>query len=805
MSRFFQIITYPWWAYRRLYVGKSWWKKCLIVLATFFLFIVLFILSVSFNLFGLFGESPSAEEIMHPRQAQASEVYSSDGVLIGRYFRENRSSVPYDSISPHFINALIATEDERFFQHWGVDVYGTLAAVKDVILGHPRGASTITQQLVKNIYRMRTRYSSGPVGKIPGMDILIKKTKEIVIALQLEMSYSKQDILRMYANTVDFGSNAYGIKSAARLYFNTTPSSLKPEQAAVLVGLLKATSTYNPRLNPDKSLERRNLVLRKMCEGGYLSSADAERLQREPIRLHYVPLVGAGNAQSYFLDAVRIQLREKCPDLDPEADGLRIYTTLDMRMQRYAEDAVMQQMRSLQLQFLAHWTGAGDPWRDDYGRVIPNFIWKAARRTETYRNLSALYGGDEQKVRRAMSQPHSVKLFSYNGVQEQMMSSLDSLRHMLSYLHAGFMAMEPRSGYVRAWIGDVSYPTWQFDNVTARHQPGSTFKLFVYATAMERGRLPSDQILDDEVEVQVGGGFGAPPVIWKPSNASGHFSGQMLTLREAFARSVNSVAVKLAMQVGTEQIIFKARDMGVSSPLPSSPTIALGAAEVSLCELVAAYSTVAAGGTYVEPVLVEKICNASGVVLYEARPEPHVALSEMSAFYMQELLKAGVNDAGGTSARLKSYIGSDIAAGLIDVGGKTGTTNRYSDAWYVGVTPGLVGGAWVGGEYRSIHFRTGALGQGSRAALPIFGMFIQRVLSDAALRERYLTHFSLPLRDVFASAYNPDSMKHDTLTYPADMYEDTVYGYSNLWSSSPQENEELPDEHEEYHGELFDY
>lgn len=788
MSQFIYIITYPWRAYKRLYQGKPWWGKTLLAVATVFVAMALFVFSVTVNLFGLFGDSPSTDEIMFPRQPQASEVYSSDGELIGKFFQENRSNVPYDSISPHFINALIATEDARFYKHWGVDFYGMFSAFKDILSGHPRGASTITQQLVKNIFRMRSRYSSGPIGKVPGMDMLVKKTKEIVIAIQLEMAFSKEDILKMYANTVDFGSNAFGIKSAARLYFNTTPSALTADQAALLVGLLKATSTYNPRLHPDKSLERRNLVLEKMSDQGYISSSEAYSLMQKPLGLNYVPSVSAGGSQSYFLEALRIQLREKCPELDIETDGLKIYTTLNMRMQRYAEASVLQQMRWLQQQFYNHWAGA-EPWRDEDGRPVKGFLQRAARRTEAYRNLASLYGDDEKKIMKAMSEPHSVKLFSYGGVQERTMSSLDSLRHMLHFLHAGFMAMEPGTGFVRAWIGDVNYPTWQHDNVTARHQPGSTFKLFVYATAMERGRLPSDEILDDEIEVQVGGGSGAFPAVWKPSNASGTFSGKMLTLREAFSRSVNSVAVRLALQVGVDQIIARARDMGVNSPLPSTPTIALGAAEVSLRELVAAYATVAAGGSYVEPVLVEKITNSSDVVIYEAHPSHHVALSETAAFYMQQLLKAGVSDAGGTSGRMREYIGSDLAANALDLGGKTGTTNAYSDAWYVGVTPNLVGGVWVGGEYQAIHFRTGALGQGSRAAMPIFGMFMQKVLGDASLRKRYLAHFPPPISDIPPSSYLPDSMQRDTLIDYSDIFNDSLYNTDNLWLRNDNEEE----------------
>lgn len=728
--------------YRNLYRGRAWYTKTLIVFLTMIVLFVLYIVALLTNFLWLFGKSPSLNDIMHPKNAEASELYSADGKLLGKYFNENRTAVPYDSIAPAFFDALISTEDERFYEHHGIDFTALGAAVKDAARGRARGASTISQQLVKNMFRVRTQYSTGLLGKIPGMNIVIMKSKEMSLAVGIEMMSTKKEILTMYANTVDFGSNAYGIKTAARTYFNTTPAKLTVEQAAVLVGLLKATSAYNPRINPQKSLARRNVVLDNMRQHGHLTAEQCRQLKEKPIELDFHVETAYDGQALYFREAVADWLKDKAPELDPYSDGLKIYSTLDTRMQRYAEEAVREQMKVVQRNFNSHWSGQPEVWRNEKGEIIPHFIEDIARRSDDYKRLSAKYQGDEKAIFEELNRPHRVVLFDYDkDTIVKTLSTLDSIRYMVRFMHTGFVSMEPATGHVKAWVGDIDFKTWKYDKVKAMRQPGSTFKLFVYAAALRKGKLPSDVVRDSYIEMNVYDPKRDTTEIWRPRNANGVFSGRDLPLRTAFAQSVNTVAVKLGQEVGIPNVIETAHSMGILSPLDNTPSLALGSNDVNLFELVNAYATVANNGTRVEPVLVTKVVDREGNVVFEAQLETQKVLNDEVAFYMQKLLEAGVRDGGGTSQALGSmqYMGSFDQR--IDFGGKTGTSNNHSDAWFVGVTPGLVGGAWVGGEYRSIHFRTGALGQGSRTALPIFGLFMKKVLSDASLATRYLQRY----------------------------------------------------------------
>lgn len=740
-------------AYLGLYKGTSWWKKLLAFSSTVVVLLAVYVFAVVTNLFWLFGKSPSAYAIMHPQNPEASEIYTSDGQLIGKFFDQNRSSVAYDSINPVFFQALISTEDERFYSHFGVDLQGLFSAAKDAMQGKARGASTLSQQLVKNMFRIRTHYSTGLLGNVPGLSILIKKSKEMIIAVQLEAFNSKQDILQMYANTVDFGSNAFGIKTAAKTYFGTTPSQLKAEEAAVLVGLLKATSTYNPRINPKNSLKRRNVVLENMYAHGHLTRQACDSLKALPIKLNYSVESAYNGKVLYFRAPLLDFIRTHCPDLDPFIDGLKIYTTLDSRMQRYAEEAVKEQMAELQQRFEDHWRGMGDPWRDANGRVMPDFIENIARTTSAYKYWSKRFPDNEDTVFHYLSQPHRVRLFDYDGGHEAMMSTLDSIRYMVRFLHTGFVAMEPQNGYVKAYVGDVDFNSWKYDKVQAERQPGSTFKLFVYAEAMEKGLTPSDTRKDAYIRMEVYDEKRDTTTIWQPHNANGVFTNAHLPLRSAFAASVNTIAVNLGQEVGIPQVIRRAEAMGIQSPLDDAPSLPLGSSDVNLFELVNAYACVANDGMHVAPVLVEKIVDRDGEVVYEASPRTNRALSYRSAFYLQQMMAAGVTDAGGTSQVLgnQKYLGK--YRGKLDFGGKTGTSNNHSDAWFVGVTPRLVGGAWVGGEYRSIHFRTGRLGQGSRTALPIFGLFMDKVLKDPSLSPHYLQRYAAPKEEIDPATY----------------------------------------------------
>ena len=725
---------------RKAYSGP-WYKKVAVWLATFFIFFILFLVAVDCNFCYLFGRSPGFADIKDPVVNEASEVYTCDEVLMGRYFNENRTPVTYEEISPIMIRTLIDTEDERFYQHNGIDVVGLFSAGKDIVQGHARGASTITQQLAKNLFRVRTKYTTGLLGRIPGIKILVMKAKEWIVALKLEWVFSKEQILTMYLNTVDFGSNAYGIKTAARTYFGTTPDALTYEQAATLVGLLKATSYYSPRLNPENSLQRRNTVLQLVydhhhmfLEGKEATPAQLDSLFALPIAMRVRTTESYQDGMApYFREALKAYIDSLCTNglvpgydainkLDLDADGLRIYTSIDSRMQAYAEAAVRKQMQVIQKKFNEHW-GNTNPWQNANRQEIPNFAEDIARRSPYGKYLKAKYQGNTDSINYYLNQPHTVRLFSYAGPIEREMSTIDSVRYMLRFMHTGFVAIEPDTRFVRAWVGDIDFRSWQVDNVRAVHQPGSTFKLFVYTEAMNQGLNPTDHRRDSYVSYT--DMIGGKPRVWAPHNANGGYSNCEISLKSAFAMSVNTVAVRVGMECGIHNIAQTAYAMGIKTPLQETRSLTLGSSEVNLLELVNSYCTVANDGRYNMPLLVERIEDRDGNLIYQAKKKEKKAIPYRSAYLMQTMLKGGLS---GTSGGLWQYIRPFYAD--TEFGGKTGTSNNHADAWFVGVTPGLVGGAWVGGEYPSIHFRTGQLGQGSKTALPIFGEFIQSVLSD---------------------------------------------------------------------------
>ena len=729
-----------WQWYKGLYKGRRWYTKLGVGFASFIVAFLLYLFMVDINFLWLFGKSPSMSAIMNPKNPQASELYSADNVLIGKYFSENRTPVSYEEVNPVFWRALIDTEDERFFQHFGIDFGAVFAAMKDYVVHHDaRGASTITQQLVKNMFRVRTEYSTGLLGYIPGVKMLIMKSKEWITAVKLEMFFDKKEILTMYANTVDFGSNAFGIKTAAKTYFGTTPSHLTPDQCAILVGLLKATTYYNPRINPKNSFSRRNVVLNNMLMHKDITRQAYDTLTKKPIDLDYSVENNYDGQALYFREAVKSELQQWCQenDVDLYRDGLKIYTTVDTRMQRYAEEAVTKQMKIIQKSFDNHWLGM-NPWRDERGQEIPHFIEDLAKRLPYYKYLSQKYDGNQDSIDYHLNLPHPVKLFDYEeGFIEREMSTLDSIRYMERFMHCGLVAMEPQTGHVKAWVGDLDFKTWKYDKVTAMRQPGSTFKLFVYAEAMNQGITPCDTRQDSyfSMKVQDHG----KEVTWAPHNADGRFSNANITLKQAFAMSINSVAVKLGQEVGIPQIVKTAHAMGIRSKLDATPSLALGSSDVNLLELVNAYCTPVNDGKAHAPVLVSRILDRDGNEIYNAdKQEEQQALPEKSAFFVTQLLQGGMH---GTSSALYRFISRYLND--TDFGGKTGTSNNHSDAWFIGTTPRLVVGAWVGGEYRSIHFRTGQLGQGNRTALPVCGNFLELVLGDPAFKQ-YHAKFQIP-------------------------------------------------------------
>lgn len=719
--------------YKKLYKGRAWYTKTAVAFVSFIVAIFIYLGMVDINFLWLFGKSPGFKAIATPPTYAASEIYSADSVLIGRYYKENRTPVKYGEVNPMFWRALIDTEDERFYSHHGIDPVGILGAVKDAITNNDaRGASTITQQLAKNLFRVRTQYSTGLLGKVPGIKMLIMKSKEWIIATKLEMIYDKNDILTMYANTVDFGNNSFGIKTAARAYYNTTPKDLTTDQIAVLVGMLKATTSYSPILNPEKSKMRRNVVLSNMMTHGDLSKDEYKSLSELPIKLNrHIEDSYEGQAQ-YFREEIAKYLKDWLDDngYDLYSSGLKIYTTIDTRMQKYAEMAAEKQMRQIQARFNSHWSNM-DPWRDENGELVPNFIENIAKGLPVYESLKEKFPNQPDSVNFYMNKPHKVKLFDYaKGHIEKEMSTMDSIRYMVKFMHCSMVAMEPQTGAVRAWVGDIDFDTWKYDKVMAMRQPGSTFKLFVYTEAINQGLLPCDKRRDQYISMQVQDKKTGEINTWTPTNANGRFSGDSITLMQAFAQSINSIAVRLGSEMGIKNIAKTAHDMGIKSPLEEEPSLSLGSSDVNLLEMVNAYCTVANNGKQHDPVLVTKILDYKGNEVYIAPNDDHKVLPYRTAFLMQEMLKGGRTMPGGTSMSLNAYITPDT-----DWGGKTGTSNNHSDAWFIGVSPKLVVGAWVGGEYRCIHFRTGALGQGSRTALPLCGYFIQSVFRDPAYQK----------------------------------------------------------------------
>ena len=753
---------WPW--YKNLYKGRAWYTKSLIgfvsCIAAFFIYLGM----VDTNFLWLFGKSPGFSRIMNPETHQASEIYSADGKLIGKFFNENRTPVKFEDVNPTFWKVLVDTEDERFYKHHGIDFTGMLAAAKDMIVHHDaRGASTITQQLAKNMFRVRTQYSTGLLGYIPGIKMLVMKSKEWIIATKLELVYDKKDILTMYANTVDFGSNAFGIKTACKTYFNTTPSELTLDQMAVLVGMLKATTYYNPRINPKNSLKRRNIVLSNMLRHSDINRAQYDSISAKPITLNYSVESNYDGEALYYREYLANYLKDWCEenDYDLYSSGLKIYTTLDSRMQEYAEQAAIKQMKIVQRNFKNHW-GNEEPWQDENHKVIPGFIEGIAKKLPVYKYLSNKFENSPDSIDYYLNKPHTVKLFDYEkGFIEEQMSTMDSIRYMVHFMHCAFVAMEPQTGAVKAWVGDINFNTWKYDKVTAMRQPGSTFKLFVYTEAMNQGLTPCDKRRD----MQVFDKKKNQEVTWAPTNANGSFSGDSMALKSAFARSINSVAVRLGQEMGISRIVETAHKMGIKSPLDATPALALGSSDINLLELANSYCTIANDGVHHEPVVVTRIVDKDGKVVYTAPTAEEQAIPYRSAFFMQQLLMGGLREPGGTSMSFGGYLGDSYKD--TDWGGKTGTSNNHSDAWFMGVSPKLVVGAWVGGEYRCIHFRTGALGQGSRTALPICGYFVQALLSDPNFKQ-YHAKFGKPKDDaILSSMYNCASYyshsKRDTL------------------------------------------
>lgn len=692
-----------------------------------FVAFVLYVFAVSANFLNLFGELPNLRTLENPKSELASELYSADNELLGKYFRENRSPVEYDELPENLVNALVAIEDIRFEEHSGIDAEATARVVTSVLTGQSKGGgSTLTQQVAKNLFSTRSEeLNGGLLNDVPGLRMLILKTKEWIMAIKLERNYTKKEIMLMYLNTVDFGSNAFGVKVAAKTFFDKKPQDLKVEESAVLVGLLKAPTYYSPIQNPENSKRRRNVVLSQMVKYDLLPEAEYTALKEKDIKLKYsVENQNIGMAPYFRTEAAKSILkwaREHGYDL--YADGLKIYTTIDSRMQRYAEEAMATHMKDRQQAFFEHWKGR-NPWVDRNNQEIKNFADLAIKRTDRYRKLNERFDGNTDSINFYLNKKIKMKVFTWNGEEERLMSPMDSLKYYKHFLQLGFMAMEPQTGHIKAWVGGINYKHFKYDHVKqGARQPGSTFKPFLYTAAIENGYYPCYEAIDTRNCVPLPDG-----TMWCPNNADNKYSGQKFTLRKALAESVNSISAFLVNKLGAETLVKTAKRMGITTPLDPTPALALGTSDVTLFDMVGAYGTFVNGGTWVEPNYITRIEDKHGNVIAEFTPKKVEALSEETAYMMVHMLKAAA-EPGGTA-----YYGLRHRNGLKnEIGGKTGTTQNYSDAWFMGITPDLVAGTWVGGEDRAIHFRSIALGQGNKLAMPVYGAFMQKVYADRTL------------------------------------------------------------------------
>ncbi|MDD2304694.1 MAG: transglycosylase domain-containing protein [Prolixibacteraceae bacterium] len=690
----------------------------------FLLFLIVYV--------GFTGPVPSSEELQKIKNPVSTEVYAADGRLLGRYYIENRSNVSFDQISPNVINALIATEDSRFYHHTGIDEIALLRVfLKSVLLqDHSSGGgSTLSQQVAKNLY---PRKSFGP------LTMPVNKLRESIIAYRLEKLYTKDEILTLYLNTVPFAENTYGIGVASERFFNKPPSKLKVPEAATLVGMLKANNSYNPRKNPERSLDRRNVVIDQMLKYNYISVGEAKLYKAEPLNLTYNLITYNEGPAPYLMEKIRPFLQDWCDNHMKEdetpynlfTDGLKIRTTIDFDMQLAAENAVSDQMKKLQAVFDAAW-GKKNPWGND-----KSVVTRAMKRSNRYRSLKKAGVPDDQ-VKTIFNTPTSVSLFTWDGKKQAEMTPMDSIQYYLKIINTGFMAMDPNSGELKAYIGGNDFRYFQYDHTTSKRQVGSTFKPIVYLAALEAGISP-DTYFPNERKVY------ADYDNWSPENSHDEYTG-FYSMEGALSKSINTIAVEVMMQAGISNVVDLAKRMGIDSDLPPYPSLALGTASVSLQEMVCAYSELVNGGRKVTPYYLKSVESNKGQVLEKfqnIQPDEQVASPENCRIITQ-MLKSVVNDGTGSSIRSVWGIDSEFA-------GKTGTTQDQADGWFIGMTPTLVAGAWVGGEDPSIHFRSLGEGAGGKTALPIVGQFYSQILHKSKYQNMRFSTFESPSEESMA-------------------------------------------------------
>ncbi|PWA04529.1 penicillin-binding protein 1A [Flavobacterium psychrotolerans] len=695
--------------------------------------IILFFIMASL---GLLGSMPSFEDLENPDSNLATEVISTDGVTIGKFYNENRTPIKYADLPKHLVDALVATEDERFYEHSGIDGRGTMRAV--LSLGTSGGASTLTQQLAKLLFH-------GEGSKF-FLFRIVQKAKEWIIAIRLERQYTKNEIIAMYLNKADFVNTAVGIRSAAKVYFGKEPRDLSIEEGAMLIGMLKNPSLFNPVRRLEKVRSRRNVVLGQMVKNGFLEESAKESLENKPIVLHFQPESHKEGIATYFREYLREFMKNWVKDnkksdgseYDIYKDGLKIYTTIDSRMQLYAEEAVTDHLKNLQQELdNQHKNSKNAPFVNISTDETNSLLRRAMKSSARWSTLKAQDMSDEDIIK-SFGIKTKMTVFTWKGDKDTIMTPTDSIRYYKGFLQSGLMAMEPQTGHVKAWVGGINYKYFQYDHVgQGARQVGSTFKPFVYATAIEQLNMsPCDSIIDSPFMIHKGRHHVTED--WEPKNSDNKYRG-MVTLKKALANSINTISAKLIDKVGPEAVVELTHKLGVKSEIPVQPSIALGAVEITVQDMVAAYSTFANEGVYMKPQFITRIEDKNGVVIYEPIPESHDVLNKDIAFAVIKLLE-GVTE-GGSGSRLRTEGGGDgdnrwtgyPYSFTNPIAGKTGTTQNQSDGWFMGMVPNLVTGVWVGCEDRSSRFKGITYGQGATAALPIWGIFMKKCYGDTTL------------------------------------------------------------------------
>lgn len=725
------------------------------------------ILSVRVNLFNLFGELPSYKSMENPEAQNdlSSILISADGVELGKYFRFNRNQVTFDDLSPQLIHTLLSTEDIRFYDHSGIDPKGLLRALVGKLTFSSRGGgSTITMQLAENIFRTMTE-NQGSLNKFVSLRPFVIKIKEWIISIQLETSFTKEEILAMYFNTIFFGHNSYGINTAASTFYNKTPDKLNYQESAMLVGMLNAPSRYSPISNPERALNKRTEVLYNLYKYDFINRELFDSLKVLPLNIKYTAQDHITGPAPYFRSVIKPQLifwaKENGYDLFES--GLRIYTTIDSRLQSYAEQSMTEHMTFLQDHFNAHWNGQ-NPWRYENGREVSDFLENKIKKTDHYRKLVAKYGKDADSIDIVLNTPYKMNVFSWRGDIDTLLSPIDSLRYYKNFLQAGFMSMDPKNGHIKAWVGGIDFKHFKYDHVMqGRRQPGSTFKPFVYTAAIDLGYSPCYIVEDAPVTFNVPG---QQPPSYTPQNYNQKFTGEKMTLRQGMARSKNAITAFVMKEMTTPETVVKyAKELGVENPLEAVPSLCLGTSDVSVYELIGAYSTFVNKGVYTKPYFITRIEDKYGNVIQERPPRTREVLSEETAFLMVHMLMGGVEEEGGTSRGLSMEVKIDN-----EIGGKTGTTQNGSDGWYIGLTKDLVSGVWVGGDERSIHFKSSTtLGQGAKLARPVWDLYMQKVYADSVLGYEK-GPFPRPIRplsvEIDCDKYqNPEFVGMDTVNF----------------------------------------